>query len=196
MAMNMGVGLATKAERGLEYYKTPAVAAKALLAIEGDRIPQNVWEPACGDGAIAIWLQGSGRNVMATDIADRGYGARHDFLGEYMTPLGAKARGIVTNPPFSLAREFVDRSFHYSGIHYVAMLLRLSFLESQTRKSWFEANPPARVLVSSTRLPMMHREGYTGKKSTSTTAHAWFVWLRGHNEEPVIRWFDWRDHAA
>jgi hypothetical protein len=39
---------------------------------------------------------------------------------------------------------------------------------------------------------MMHREGWDEPKSTSTLAHAWFVWLRGYDGDPAIRWFDWR----
>jgi hypothetical protein len=102
---------------------------------------------------------------------------------------------VVTNPPFSLAQEFVDKAFSFPSIHYCALLLRLSFLESQKRKEWFQANPPARVHVSSRRLPMMHRDGWDGNKSTSTLAHAWFIFLRGYDGDPAIRWFDWADYS-
>jgi len=95
-----------------------------------------------------------------------------------------------------LAQEFVDKTFSFPSVHYCALLLRLSFLESQKRKDWFEANPPARIHVSSRRLPMMHRDGWDGNKSTSTLAHAWFIWLRGYDGAPQLRWFDWRDFAS
>jgi hypothetical protein len=34
----------------------------------------------------------------------------------------------------------------------------------------------ARVHVFANRLPMMHRDGWTGNRVSSAVAHAWFVW--------------------
>lgn len=195
MAMVAGVGLATKAERGLEFYRTPIEATRALIAIEGARLPWSIWEPACGDGAIAEPLRATGRQVAVSDIAERGYGGVADFLTEHFKA-SLFTTAIVTNPPFSLAQEFVDKSFSFPSIHYCALLLRLSFLESQKRKEWFQANPPARVHVSSRRLPMMHRDGWDGNKAGSAVAHAWFIWLRGYDGPPQLRWFDWREFSA
>jgi hypothetical protein len=193
--MVAGVGLASKAERGFEFYRTPIEATRALIAIEGDRIPNRVWEPACGDGAISDALLASKRDVFSSDIVDRGYfSAQQDFLTAEDYGL-VPHTAIVTNPPFSLGQEFVDKAFSFPSIHYCALLLRLAFLESQKRKAWFQANPPARVHVSSRRLPMMHRQGWEGNKSTSAVPYAWFVWLRGYDGAPAIRWFDWADYV-
>lgn len=38
----------TKTDRGLDAYFTPPEEVWSLLAIEGARIPQHVWEPAAG----------------------------------------------------------------------------------------------------------------------------------------------------
>jgi hypothetical protein len=191
--MVAGVGLATKAKRGLEFYNTPVGATLALIALEGHRIPLRIWEPACGEGAMAGPLKEAGFIVYSTDIVDRGYGdGAMDFLA------AAESHGsnaVVTNPPFTRARGFVDQAFSFPSVSYCALLLRLAFLESERRKAWFQANPPARILVSSFRLPMMHRENWDGPKSTSAVAYAWFVWLRGYDGDPAVRWFDWRDSA-
>ena len=194
--MVAGVGMSSKADRGLEFYRTPIEATRALIAIEGDRLPQNIWEPACGDGAMAEPLGAAGRTVLATDIVDRGYDIGDvDFLTTRLED-SAYINAVVTNPPFSLAQQFVDRSFSFSNIHYCALLLRLAFLESGKRKEWFEANPTARVHVSSRRLPMMHRENYEGVRTASSAIpHAWFVWLRGYDGPPQLRWFDWREFS-
>lgn len=192
--MVAGIGLASKADRGLEFYRTPIEATRALIAIEGDRLPMDIWEPACGDGAISDALLASKRDVFSSDIVDRGYlSSKRDFL---TTELSPNYPAVVTNPPFSKAQEFVDKAFYFDSVHYCALLLRLAFLESQKRKEWFQANPPARIHVSSRRLPMMHRDGWDGPKSTSTLAHAWFVWLRGYDGPPQIRWFDWADYET
>jgi hypothetical protein len=192
--MVAGVGLASKAERGFEFYRTPIEATRALIAIEGDRLPLHIWEPACGDGAIAEPLEETGRSVYASDIVARGYGCVADFLLTNEDDIGCQT-AVVTNPPFSAAQEFVDKAFSFESIHYCALLLRLAFLESQKRKAWFEANPPARVHVSSRRLPMMHRENWAGTKSTSAVPYAWFIFLRGYDGDPAIRWFDWMDYV-
>ena len=70
----------------------------------------------------------------------------------------------------------------------VALLLRLTWLESTTRLPFFTSHPPARVWVFSKRLPMMHRDGWTGRKASSAIPHAWFVWDRDHSGAPTIGW--------
>jgi hypothetical protein len=59
-------------ERGLDAYFTCPEAIEALILLEGDRIPQRIWEPAGGNGAIVLPLQATGRTVLASDIHDYG----------------------------------------------------------------------------------------------------------------------------
>jgi hypothetical protein len=64
----------------------------SVEAFEGD-----IWEPACGDGAISKVLETAGYRVVSTDLIDRGYGAGgHNFL-KSTKPL---AKNIITNPPY------------------------------------------------------------------------------------------------
>jgi hypothetical protein len=128
-----GVGLAPKAERGLEFYRTPIEATRALIALEGDRIPARVWEPACGDGAISSSLKEARYVVHSTDIVDRGYGDEWvDFLSAADS---RESNAVVTNPPYTLAQEFVDKAFSFPSISYCALLLRLSFAHSCLKPS-------------------------------------------------------------
>lgn len=186
-----GVGSHSHKDRGDDFYPTPREAVLGLLAAEGGLIPKGlIWEPACGDGAIVNVLRECGHSVTASDIIDRGCpgAGTLDFLS---SKGNWQANAIITNPPFKLAREFVDRALEYSP--YVAFLLRLAFLEGAARKPWFENGPLARVHVSSRRLPMMHRNGWTGPKSTSAVCHAWFVWDKRYADgHPVIKWFDFK----
>jgi hypothetical protein len=181
-------------ERGDDFYPSPREAVDSLLSIESDNLPRFIWEPACGDGAIVMPLRASGFTVHATDLVARGCPdseAGCDFLMPFPVPVGVE--GIITNPPFKNADEFVAKALSIAP--YVAILARIAFLEGIERKGFFERNKPARVHVSSRRLPMMHRGGWDGPISTSTTCFAWFVWDARHTGEPVIRWFDWKDHA-
>ncbi|RJQ38252.1 MAG: hypothetical protein C4555_05155 [Dehalococcoidia bacterium] len=179
-------------ERGLDPYWTPPEATRALLAVEN--VPKNVWEPACGAGNIAEVLRGAGHDVLASDIKDYGYPGTH--VEDFLASSCSEANAIVTNPPYRLAEAFAKHAI--AEVSYVAFLLRLNFLESTRRLAFFREYPPSRVWVSSRRLPMMHRLGWTGPEAPSNHCFAWFIWSnwtkKQHQSE--IRWFDWKDYSA
>jgi hypothetical protein len=165
------------AERRGDLYETPASAVHALLRAEP--LPHRVWEPACGPGAIVAVLRAAGHEVAATDLNEWGCPhstSRVDFLLERRAPDGVEA--IVTNPPFSLANEFVAHALDLAP--RVVMLLRLQFLEGVGRAELLERRGLARVYVFRDRLPMMHRHGWAGPRASSSIAYAWFVWDRAH----------------
>ncbi|MBB4192770.1 hypothetical protein [Rhizobium aethiopicum] len=193
MAMVAGVGMHSHADRQHDFYATPPEATRALLAIEDKWLPAGtIWEPACGDGAIAQVLTSAGRAVICTDIVDRGFPGTK-VMSIFDADWRYRFPAIITNPPFKLAREFVDKALERAP--YVAMLLRLAFLEGGARKPWFASVPLARVHVASRRLPMMHRDGWTGPKAGSAVCHAWFVFDKRHEGRPQVQWFDWKDYA-
>ena len=55
-----------------DFYPTPAWPTEALL--RWVRLPNGIWEPCCGDGAMARVLESQGHRVVGTDLVDRGYG--------------------------------------------------------------------------------------------------------------------------
>ena len=158
----------SRAARGLEAYWTPPEAIASLLGIEAAHLPSRpclIWEPAAGTGAIVRPLQAAGYEVIASDVAD--YGLDDCQAGvDYLTaapPRGIQA--IVTNPPFTLAVRFAQKAL--TEVPYLALLLRTNFLESQERLPFFRRHPPARIRISSRRLPMMHRHDWQGNKANS-----------------------------
>jgi hypothetical protein len=178
------------ADRRDDLYETHPVATAALQACE--TIPPVVWEPACGPGAIARVLRASGHIVHATDLVEYFEGAQdahgRDFLMETKAPDGTEA--IITNPPFKLAGEFVAHALDLCP--RVMMLLRLAFLEGARRSPILDGGALARVHVFRNRLPMMHRDGWEGKLSTSQTPFAWFVWDKHHRGPATIDRISWR----
>lgn len=192
---NLNTGSAQHAlkERGNDLYESPPEAVRALLAVEA--VPQVVWEPACGPGSIVRVLRESGRQVYATDLVN--YASRDqdqsgwDFLMETQLPLGVQ--GIVTNPPFKNAVEFVQKAREL--VPYTAMLLRLAFLESERRRGILEGGDLARIYVFRNRLPMMHRAGQgiaePERHNSSALAFAWFVWDRTHTGPTEIHRISW-----
>lgn len=178
-------------KRGNDLYQTPVVAVKALLRVE--KLPHCLWEPACGPGNIVKVLEAAGHNVHATDLVDYGghvWGI--DFLMEqkcpgFLYPSGA----IITNPPFKLAEKFVEHALWLCP--KVIMLLRLAFLESKRRSHILDNGWLARIYVFRKRLPMMHRDGWVGKKANSGMAFAWFVWDKDHRGPATIQRISWED---
>jgi hypothetical protein len=76
------------------------------------------------------------------------------------------------------------------------MLLRLTFLESTRRNAILDDGQLARVHVFRNRLPMMHRDGWTGNRVSNPTAFAWFVWERGFTSKPEIDRISWNRDAS
>jgi hypothetical protein len=84
------------------------------------------------------------------------------------------------------------------------MLLRLSFLESGNEKTKagrarlfaLDGGQLSRVHVFRNRLPMMHRDGWTGNRASNPTPFAWFVWERGYTGEPTLNRISWNRGAS
>lgn len=160
-----------------DFYDTPPLAVHELLKVE--RLPHRIWEPACGTGNIVKVLRAAGHDVAATDLNDRGCPDsthRIDFL-MHRGPIDSDA--ILTNPPFSLAEQFVTVALDCAPL--VVMLLRLAFYESSRRSHILDNGKLARIHVFAKRLPMMHRAGWEGRKANSGMAFAWFVWDQAHH---------------
>lgn len=165
---------------GPEFYPTPAWATHAL--IDNEELEGEIWEPACGDGAMARVLAETGLPVRASDLFDRGYGeAGIDFLdSNYSTD------NIITNPPYNLAESFVHKGLGRVR-RKLALLLRLAFLEGANRqRTIFSETPPARVWVFSERITF-YPAGATVAGS-GTTAYAWFVWDKQADCRCELKW--------
>src|SRR4051812_12424003 len=144
--------------RGRDCYETPPEAVTALLRVE--KLPEYVWEPACGPGAIVKVLRKRGHTVIASDVID--YGWEHSVT-DFLTSDSTRQLSIVTNPPYKLAQRFVEKAIKLRA-PVVVMLLRLAFLESERRRRILEFSGLARVHVFRNRLPMMHRRDWDGPK--------------------------------
>ena len=88
-----------------DFYVEPAWCSERLFAVE--RFAGLIWDPAAGSGTIPRTAQAAGSFTFGSDIADHASGPRQDFL---TAAAPAVAFSIVTNPPFKLARAFVERA--------------------------------------------------------------------------------------
>jgi len=123
--------------------------------------------------------------------ADDGIETPLDFQMEHRPPPGVTC--IATNPPFKLADEFVRHGLSLGCD--VIVLQRLMALEGAGRSDLIDGHL-VRVWAGKERLPQMHREGWTGKRSNqSGTPFAWFVFQpEARGSEPIeFRRLSWRE---
>lgn len=168
-------------------YPTPPWCTRRLL--EGVSLPGGLYlEPAAGDGAIIreaqrlrsdiSWSAVELREVCREPLG-RIVHPQAVVIGDFVAlgkawathlPAGQKPyTGVVTNPPYALAEQFVEVSLKIA--HVVVMLLRINFLGSERRYELLRQHPPD-VYV----LP--NRPCFVDGRSDATE-YAWFVWGAG-----------------
>ena len=165
---------------GPDFYPTPEWATLALL--ENERFGQDIWESACGDGAMSKVIEEFYNGVSSSDLYDRGYGDPEvDFLNTTRSH-----DFVITNPPFHSAEDFVSTGLKNTKKKF-ALLLRLAFLEGAGRqRNIFSTAPPAKVWVFSERITFYPRGAE--RKGSGTTAYAWFVWDKDHSGNTELKW--------
>lgn len=165
-----------------DLYCTHPKATEELLKL-GIDFDTHIWEPCDGLGHISDTLIANGYQVQRSDKHTRGRDIESlDFLAFEGTWDG----DIITNPPYSHATEFVRKALSVvKEGRYVAMYLRILFLESLERQRLFSEFPPVKVWISSRRIPC-GREGVFG---ASAQGYAWYVWEKGHNGDTLLGWF-------
>jgi hypothetical protein len=165
---------------GPDFFPTPSWATHAL--IDNERFQGEIWECACGDGAMSKVLQQAAPNVISSDLYRRGFGESGvDFLTS-----NRRSANIVTNPPYNAAEGFVRQGLE-SADRKFALLLRLAFLEGANRqRSIFAKSAPSRVWVFSERITFY--PAGAERKGSGTTAYAWFVWDKDASGGTELKW--------
>ena len=171
-----------------DFYTTPIECIEKLLnnfIIEKNNI--NILEPSAGNGNIIKVLRDKGinGNITAVEIREEEYNKLlkladkvviDDFL-KWNTNKDYEL--IIGNPPFSLAREFIEKCFEISNEKTkIVMLLRTSFLESKNRFDFWQKYPLSGLYVLS------KRPSFTGK-GTDATSYAWFIWNKSSDKQEI-----------
>lgn len=173
-----------------DYYATPYESTKALLDVEsfiGDFI-----EPCVGGGHIAEVVKEyyPNSNVVGVDLVDRGYD--NTIVSNYFDYRFDGDFNVVTNPPYSMAQEFLEHSMdNLKEGKKVAMFLKIQFLEGAKRRELFKKYPPKVVHVFSKRQNPWRNGSPVdekGKPWSSTMCFAWFVWEKGYNGQTTVNW--------
>lgn len=187
----IGARNSTYQERQVDdYYATDPRAMDLLLEVE--KFNKNVWECCSGEGHLSKRLADFGYNVKSTDIVLRnGFGDyKLDFLEYSKQNQNVYDGDIVTNPPYKHAQAFVEGALNVVKPNCkVAMFLKLTFLETKSRRLLFDSQPPKTVYVSSSRLNCA-KDGNFDLYSSRAIAYAWFVWKKGYQGDTIIKWIN------
>ena len=170
-----------------DFYATPAWCVHRLL--EKVRLPGGRWlEPCAGDGAIiratralradVAWSAVELRQECAPAL-ERVVGDRH-VIGNYFDASIETVDVILTNPPYSLAHEFLRKALENAD--HVVMLLRLDYLGSSKRAAFFHQMPPD--------FHVLPNRPVFVKGRTDSCEYGWFVWgpdrRRAHGTVSVL----------
>lgn len=165
-----------------DFYPTPPIAVERLLEFE--KFEGNIFEPACGDGSISEGFVKNGFEVYSSDLIDRGYG---DTGIDFLQYEGKKFDNIITNPPFKLALEFINKAKQVSN-KKVSMFLKTVFLESEGRYEIFQDKEfPLETMYQFSKRVTLYKGGEKMKNS-SMIAYVWFVWNKDYKGLPNIKW--------
>lgn len=187
-----------EAHDSLDDFPTPPWATRALIEHViwpryGFMPPEimkkeSVWEPACNRGHMVKPLAEYFGTVRFSDVHDYGIAPdtdgcpfQHDFLFPGQSPI-IGMDWIITNPPFRLASQFLERAFQLQPRVGVAIIVRTAFLEGIGRyEELFSKNPPSLVAQFTERVVMV--KGRLDPVGSTATAYCWLVWMQG--EEPT-----------
>lgn len=184
-------GEAVKKKRNdKDFYVTPDSAIDALLNNYKIK-PGWILEPCGGNGAICRALMKHSdwsRLICAVEIRPEERFNLHyagcdevvikDFLNFELSDLQiappCKPGTIITNPPYSIAQEIIEKCFELSSPPDtdIIMLLRMGFLESKRRESFWRNHSNVSLIT------LKDRPSFTGD-GTDFAAYGWFIWHGG-----------------
>lgn len=186
-----------------DYYTTDPTAVeqfvKHIEMLIGSISHSVIWEPACGCGNISEVLKKHEYRVISSDLHDRGYGESDiDFLKTYTSFADSyyhcKIDTIITNPPYSLANEFILHAMDILPIfgHYFA-LMNLSYLTGiQRNETIYKKGYLRAIHIYPHRINCYKNNINTGH--SSPVNYAWFEFMKYPKyftpQAPCVYWIE------
>jgi hypothetical protein len=165
-------------------FQTPPEALKPLIWF----LNKNwvIWECAEGKGNLSEELFKNGFSVIGSDknnknrfpaVNSLNIGDKSNYLRvfqkDFLKWKPDKFDCIITNPPFSLKQQFLERC--YTLKKPFALLLPLTTFETSKRQELFKKYG-LQVIFFDKRINFETPNGKKGKESSSWFATAWFTW--------------------
>ena len=170
-----------------DYYVTPVKDIITFLGALDEEVSLDIWDKTildpCAGGDPSHDMSYPKALMEYYAIPDDWNGIktidiREDSFAEtkcnYIeTKLDYKPFLIISNPPFNQAMEFIKKALDdVEDGGYVAMLLRLNFLETKARKDFFDNYMPTWIFVHHKRM------SFTDAGGTDSVAYCHMVWKK------------------
>lgn len=164
----MNKSLNPQKQGGADDYQTPSKALDPLLEYLHNLNVKTIWEPACGEGSLVRSLRYAGFTCYASDI--KNCNCPQQLLLDFLKDPPLPTDCIITNPPYSLKNEFLERCYELRTPF--ALLLPLTCLETSRRQRLFRTRGLELILMAK------RIEFKVPRKSSSSPwfATAWFTW--------------------
>ena len=152
-----------------------------------------IWECACGTGNLAEVLKNRGYDVVCSDLKNRGYGRpgmlNVDFLQNYDFPIRYNVGIILTNPPYSLANEFILHALRVlpQGGVYIALMNVSSLAGIARYEKIYRYGTLREVYVFSKRIGCWKNNERDDNKAHIVN-YAWYVFQKGYTGQPTLYW--------
>lgn len=165
------------APQNRDLFQTPNYAVDLLLPFIPEDKVHTVWEPASGDGKIVRRiLEKTDLDVYASDIRESVYinNEIRNFLIQDLPPVDMLADGnfsIITNPPFSLKRQFYNRC-RYFNVPF-ALLIPAEYCGWLIRA----IQEGAEKIIPTRRIDFITPKGKSGATGQTADFHSmWLTW--------------------
>jgi hypothetical protein len=156
--------------QGRDTFETPNYAVDLLIPFIPKRI-QNIWEPSCGSGRIVRRLEHYNYSVFASDIREFPEVDKvHNFLEEDTDVPHGDGWAIITNPPYSIKEEFIEKAFAH-GVPF-AFLINADY--SGLQISWIKRG--CEKIIPNRRIDYITPTGRQGTTSASQFHSMWLTY--------------------
>ena len=157
-----------------DFYATPIYCIENLLNYWQPSENDTVLDPCAGSGNFGLVLKDINNiTIDAIEIREEEKDTLYKIYQNVMINDCLKHKlyydVVITNPPYSLAKEIITHYLEVVKPRETIMLLRTAFLESKVRYNFWQKHPVNKLYV------MSKRPSFTGS-GTDATSYSWFIW--------------------
>lgn len=156
---------------------TPSYAVKPLLDLIDTSMVDYIWEPASGEGDLLSELEQGifDKHIHGSTLKSNGQG---DFFDDAWRQVGTTNQvnqnmGIITNPPYSIKPQWVERCYQLTDNW--ALLMPVEAVASYAIQSQFITNGGVSMIYFNSRIDF--KVGATGlwRNSSAQFPTCWYV---------------------